>query len=78
MPRLKPAEYTKKDALLVGKVREWMYYYNYSLEYLATKLGVTPQTLRYKMKAPSRFTLAELRDLCDALRIPSAERGGMI
>lgn len=64
----------KRDSRLVGVVNQYLYERHLTQAAAAKLIGISKNTFCTKMKQPQKFTVCELRNLCDVLRIPAAER----
>lgn len=59
----------RKGREVIGQIRFGMAVAGYDIENLAIEAGISPSTMRRRMKDPGTFTLKELDTICKRLRI---------
>ena len=64
----------KRDSRFIGIVRQYLYERKMTQETISKLIGVSKNTFSAKMQDPSRFTVWEMRQICDILRVPATER----
>ena len=73
MPRAYLTQDDKPNLLLLGKIADYKTRYNLDNAALAKGLGMANTTFCRRMDNPSTFTLGELRQLRQRLKIPKEE-----
>lgn len=64
----------KRDSRFVGIVKQYLFERHMTLKDLAPRIGMCYNTMTVKINHPEKFTVAEMRRICDLLRIPADER----
>lgn len=73
MPKLKQSVSVEKNKMLTALIKKQMSLKDMSVNELALKVRVRPQTLRNKIKRPETFVLGELRDCIKVLQFSPEE-----
>lgn len=74
MPKLKISESEQRKRTAGGIIEKRMRQSGYDVDSLAVRMHFCTQTMRNKLNRPETFTLGELWQLCDILKVNDLER----
>ncbi|MBR2530126.1 MAG: hypothetical protein IKE35_03775 [Lachnospiraceae bacterium] len=77
MPRVK-REINEKDAAFQELIRKYLKIRGRNKKWLIKVTGIPEQTFYKAMRQPEYLKVCQARAICDTLRIPQEERGGVI
>ena len=74
MPKLPLSKEEKQNRIVAGAIENQLTIINMSKPELAKKTGIPYSTLALRIRNPSTFSLADLRKVFIAIRMPQAEK----
>lgn len=78
MPKVRRPANLEKDDIVRAYIAKGQARLGLKNEEIATKMHTTRQTLKNKYDRPGTFTLSELRELQDILKLTDVEKASMI
>lgn len=78
MPRLKPSEQEEANRIIRAALSAGMERQALDNEQLASRMGITPQTIRSKRRRPETITVDELRRLSRLLKFTPIQAASIV